>query len=132
MFTIIERPDIVILDGLHLAQIESAGCAAPDRYADLSRCGGRRDIERWFTDRLVPLMEAGVDDSKLLLLRLPHDGRPDERRAFATRVWQGINLPNLRDHIVKDRAAADLVLHKRRSSHRQGERTITRDGTQIA
>jgi type I pantothenate kinase len=36
----------------------------------------------------------------------------DERRDFAKRVWQGINLPNLRDHIVRDREAADLVLHK--------------------
>ena len=68
-------------------------------------------IERWFSDRLVPLMEAGVDDPKSFYYAFRAMG-PDERRAFASRVWQGINLPNLREHIVKDHAAADLVLCK--------------------
>jgi len=69
------------------------------------------DIERWFTDRLVPLMEAGANDSKSFYYAF-RTMTADERRAFAARVWQNINLPNLRDHIVKDRAAADLVIHK--------------------
>ncbi|MGZ6007687.1 MAG: type I pantothenate kinase, partial [Rhizomicrobium sp.] len=68
-------------------------------------------IERWFTDRLVPLMEAGADDSKSFYYAFRTMG-PEGRRDFASRVWQGINLPNLRDHIVKDRDAADLILHK--------------------
>ena len=68
-------------------------------------------IERWFTGRLVPLMEAGAGDSKSFYYAFRTMG-PEERRAFASRVWQGINLPNLRDHIVKDRDAADLILHK--------------------
>jgi type I pantothenate kinase len=41
----------------------------------------------------------------------------DERRAFAKRVWQEINLPNLRNHIVQDRAAADLVVRKAADHH---------------
>ena len=35
-----------------------------------------------------------------------------DRRNFAARVWREINLPNLRGHIVKDRAAADILITK--------------------
>jgi len=106
----IERPAILILDGLHLAQIESAG--APRLIDTLIYLDAdEADIERWFTDRLVPLMEAGVNDSQSFYYAF-RTMTPDERRAFAARVWQNINLPNLRDHIVKDQAAADLVLRK--------------------
>jgi type I pantothenate kinase len=49
----------------------------------------------------------------------------EERQAFAKRVWQEINLPNLRNHIIADRAAADLVVHKA-ADHRIAKVTETR------
>ena len=107
---VIDGADIVILDGLHLAQIESK--RSPPLIDALLYLDAEEDvIERWFTDRLVPLMEAGIDDPKSFYyaFRTMDDAG---RRDFARRVWHGINLPNLRDHIVKDRAAADLVLHR--------------------
>ena len=112
---IIEGADVVILDGLHLAQIETKD--APRLIDALLYLDAEEHvIERWFTDRLVPLMEAGVDDpnSFYYAFRTMDDAA---RRDFAKRVWQGINLPNLRDHIVKDRDAADLLLH-RNADHR--------------
>lgn len=120
---IVERPDILILDGLHLAQIEEPG--APRLmdaliYLDADEAA----IERWFTDRLIPLMEAGIEDPKSFY----HAFRAmsgEERQAFAKRVWQEINLPNLRNHIIADRAAADLVVHKA-ADHRIAKVTETR------
>ena len=106
---VVHKPDILILDGLHLARIERGAPRLIDMLIYLD--ADEAVIERWFTDRLVPLMQAGVDDSKSFYYAFRGMG-PDERRTFAARVWQGINLPNLRDHIVKDRDAADLVLHK--------------------
>ena len=106
----VERPAILILDGLHLAQIEVAG--APRLIDTLIYLDAdEADIERWFTDRLVPLMDTGVNDSKSFYYAF-RTMTADERRAFAARVWQNINLPNLRDHIVRDRDAADLALRK--------------------
>jgi type I pantothenate kinase len=111
----IERPDILILDGLHLAQIDGPG---KPRLIDalIYLDSEEADVERWFTDRLIPLMEEGIDDAKSFY----HAFRAmtaDERRAFAKRVWQEINLPNLRNHIVQDRAAADLVVRKAADHH---------------
>jgi type I pantothenate kinase len=106
----VERPNILILDGLHLAQIEQAG--TPRVIDALIYLDAEEEvIERWFTDRLIPLMEAGIDDPNSFYYAF-RAMSADERRDFAKRVWQGINLPNLRDHIVRDREAADLVLHK--------------------
>jgi type I pantothenate kinase len=112
---VIEDAEIIILDGLHLAQIETDG--VPHLIDALLYLDSEEDVvERWFTDRLVPLMEAGIDDpnSFYYAFRTMDDAG---RRDFTKRVWQGINLPNLRDHIVKDREAADLVLH-RTADHR--------------
>jgi type I pantothenate kinase len=106
----VERPDILILDGLHLAEIEEPG---KPRLIDalIYLDSHETDVERWFTDRLIPLMEAGIDDPKSFYYAF-RAMTADERQAFAKRVWQEINLPNLRNHIVQDRAAADLVVRK--------------------
>lgn len=107
---IVERPDILILDGLHLAQIEQAG--APRLIDTLIYLDTEESVvEGWFTDRLLPLMLAGRDDPQSFYYRF-RDWNDTQRADFAKRVWEGINLPNLRDHIVKDRDAADFVVRK--------------------
>lgn len=107
---IVENPGVLILDGLHLAQIESPGVA---RLIDcLLYLDAEEDaIEAWFTARLIPLMVAGQTDEKSFYYafrEMDDAGRTD----FAKRVWNGINLPNLREHIVRDRSAADVIVFK--------------------
>ncbi len=107
---VVEGPDILILDGLHLAQIERPGAARLiDWLIYLDAEVGA--IETWFTERLLPLMIAGRDDPASFYHRF-RDWGDAERRDFARRVWHGINLPNLREHIVKDRDAADTIVTK--------------------
>lgn len=107
---VVDKPDVAILDGLHLAQIERPGqprlidCLI---YLDAEETA----IEAWFTERLLPMMVAGVDDPTSFYYAY-RDLDASARLDFAARVWSSINLPNLRDHIVADRAAADLVLKK--------------------
>ena len=108
---IVEKPDVLILDGLHLAQIERPGSP---RLIDtlIYLDADEAVIERWFTDRLLPLMVAGRDDPASFYHRF-REWDDAARRDFAKRVWEGINLPNLRDHIVRDRDAADIAVRKR-------------------
>lgn len=107
---VVERPDILILDGLHLAQVERVG--EPHLIDSLIYLDAPEAvIESWFTGRLLPLMIAGRDDPKSFYFAF-RDMSDADRRTFAERVWREINLPNLRDHIVDDRAAADFVLTK--------------------
>jgi type I pantothenate kinase len=107
---IVERPDVLILDGLHLAQVER-----PDRAPlidVLIYLDAPEDVlEGWFTARLIPLMKEGRDDPSSFYYRFR--ALDDAQCAdFAKRVWEGINLPNLRQHIVKDRDAAHYVVTK--------------------
>ena len=108
---IVQRPTVLILDGLHLAQIETPG---RKRLIDclIYLDAPEEVIEAWFTNRLLPLMLAGRDDPKSFYYAFREMSDAD-RRNFSARVWREINLPNLRDHIGKDRAAADIVITKR-------------------
>jgi type I pantothenate kinase len=107
---IVAALEVAVVDGLHLARVEEDGrprlidCLV---YLDAEEAA----IETWFTDRLLPLMAAGVDDPKSFYFTY-REMDDAGRRAFAARVWRNINLPNLREHIVTDRAAADLVVRK--------------------
>ncbi|MSP49829.1 MAG: type I pantothenate kinase [Alphaproteobacteria bacterium] len=107
---IVSAPDVVILDGLHLAQIERPG---ESRLIDclIYLEAEEATIEKWFADRMLPLMAAGVDDPSSFYYAY-REMDPAERPAFAARVWTDINLPNLRNHIRADRDAADLVVRK--------------------
>lgn len=107
---VVEKPDVLILDGLHLAQIETPG--APRLIDCLIYLDAPEEvIESWFTARLLPLMLAGRDDQTSFYYQF-REWNDAQRSDFAKRVWLGINLPNLRDHIVNDRAAADIVVTK--------------------
>jgi type I pantothenate kinase len=107
----IDRADIAILDGLHLGLVKRnrAGKALIDRLIYLDAAEG--DIERWFRDRLFPLMVSGRTnpDSFYYAFREMDDAAAMD---FIRRVWTGINLPNLRDHVVQDRDSADIVVRK--------------------
>jgi len=107
---VVEAPEVAILDGLHLAQIEEPG---EPRLIDclIYLDAEESTIERWFTDRLLPMMAAGAADPKSFYYAYRELDQP-ARLAFAARAWTNINLPNLRDHIVADRLAADLVVRK--------------------
>ncbi|HWD27390.1 MAG TPA: hypothetical protein VG387_09510 [Rhizomicrobium sp.] len=102
----IDKPDVLLLDGLHLAN------AKPPIDVLIYLDAEESVIEGWFTNRLLPLMVAGRQDQTSFYYRF-RDFDDAGRADFAARVWAGINLPNLREHIVHDRAAADIVVSKR-------------------
>jgi type I pantothenate kinase len=107
---IVDGTDIVVLDGLHLARVrdgETGRLIDQLIYLDADET----HIERWFRDRLIPLMQKGRTDpnSFYYLFREMDDAGA---LAFTERVWREINLPNLRDHIVRDRDHADIVIRK--------------------
>jgi len=108
---IVERADVAILDGLHLGHVraDASGTRLIDALVYLD--ADDEDMARWFRGRLHPLMTAGRTDpgSFYHAFRTMDDAAVD---AFITRVWETINLPNLRDHIVRDRARAEVVVRK--------------------
>ena len=99
----LDRPDVVIVEGLGL------GGAPVDVlvYVDASEA----DLEAWFTQRFMDLWDAGRTDPISFYARfaaMTHD----QAEAFARQVWAGINLPNIREHVIPLRQTADIVARK--------------------
>jgi type I pantothenate kinase len=103
----IERADVLIVEGLALHE----GAAAVGLDALIYLDADEAHLEGWFTERLVGLWRAAEHDPTSFYAQFRHFTE-SEARAFAVRVWQAINLPNLREHIVKGRDVAEIVVSK--------------------
>lgn len=117
---VINRPDIVIIEGLNVLQ--------PARVREDGRTGltlsdffdfsvfvdaGTRHIRNWYVERFQRLRETAFRDpgsyfSKYASLT------EEEAVAEAQRIWDTINGPNLAQNVLPTRSRATLVLRKDR------------------
>ena len=115
---VVHRPDIVIIEGLNVLQPARTredgrtGLALSD-FFDFSVYvdAATSDIRRWYTDRFLRLRETAFRDPASYFARyasLSHD----EAISEATRIWDEINGPNLKQNVQPTRARADAVLRK--------------------
>jgi type I pantothenate kinase len=102
----IPPPDVLIVEGLGLQEPGAVGLDAL-LYLDADE----PLLETWFTERFMQFWQAAESDPSSFYARFRHMS-PEEAQAFAVRVWQGINLPNLREHIVRARDQANWVVRK--------------------
>jgi type I pantothenate kinase len=116
---VIEGPDILIFEGLNVLQIgdgvnRSSGPVfnAAD-FFDLSIFVDAEPevIERWYIDRFLLLQRTRMQDPASYFHHLA-DASREEATAFATRLWETVNLPNLMENIIPTRHRADVIIHK--------------------
>jgi len=113
----IEQPDILILEGLNVLQ-------SPDDHRDSSRVfvsdyfdfsiyidAEESTVQAWYVERFLRLRET-VFRNELSYFRRFADLTEAEAIETATRIWNEINLPNLRENIGPTRERAHLVLEK--------------------
>ncbi|HSY50009.1 MAG TPA: type I pantothenate kinase [Thermoanaerobaculia bacterium] len=110
---VVDRPDIVILEGLNVLQSGSEQTVFVSDFVDFSIYvdASEADLQTWFLDRFRKLREAAFDDPTLFFHRfsiMPEE----EAMAMATSVWEQINLANLRENILPTRERARLILGK--------------------
>jgi type I pantothenate kinase len=97
---------VLIVEGLGLQDPAAVGLDALvylDADEDL--------LEEWFTERFLDLWRAAETDPGSFYARFRHMSE-DEVGALAAQVWHAINLPNLREHILRARDKADWVVRK--------------------
>lgn len=115
---VIERPDVLILEGLNVLQPAQArrdgrtGLAVSD-YFDFSVYVDARsdDIRQWYLDRFLSLRATAFSDPQSYFRRYA-ELSDAEAIATATRIWDTINGPNLLENVLPTRGRADLVLRK--------------------
>jgi type I pantothenate kinase len=102
----LDPPDVLIVEGLGL-QADHGPLIDALIYLDADEA----NLEAWFTERFIGLWRAAEHDPASFYARFRHLDEAGAR-GFAKLVWEAINLPNLRDHIVGARDLADIVIRK--------------------
>jgi type I pantothenate kinase len=109
----VQRPDVMILEGINVLQSAPAGVLAVSDFFDFSVYVDARtdDIQRWFLTRLHALRATALADPDSPVRRLTEVSAA-EFDAFGIQIWKTINEVNLVENIQPTRARATLVLHK--------------------
>lgn len=115
---VIDQPDILIVEGLNVLQTgrpprDGRGIPNTSDFFDFSIYidADTGDLRKWYIDRFFALRDSAFRNPKSYFHR--YAGFTD-REAFetATRLWETINLVNLRENLLPTRPRADLVLRK--------------------
>ena len=117
----IDRPDILIVEGLNIlqpGQLPRTGkpiLFASD-FVDFSIYidADKNDLEDWFMERFFRLRETAFKDPTSFFRRFAEMGEA-EAGEFGRMVWRTINLPNLLNNVLPTRGRADLILKKGKS-----------------
>ena len=115
---LIERPDIVIVEGLNVlqpAKLPKDGAAIPfvSDFFDFSIYIDAADelIESWYVERFLRLRQTAFRDPASYFHRYATLSE-EEARAIGLSLWRTINLVNLTENILPTRQRADLILRK--------------------
>jgi len=110
---IIQRPDIIILEGLNVLQVSNQGNEFVSDYFDFSIYvdADESDIISWFIARFMKLRESVFQDPNSFFRHYAMLS-DDDAVATATSIWRDINGRNLRDNILPTRERAALILRK--------------------
>ena len=128
---IIERPDILIVEGLNILQPgELPRDGKPILFAsdfiDFSIYidADVNDLRDWYLTRFFRLRETAFRDPTSFFRKFSEMSE-EEAGAFGRKVWETINLPNLLENVLPTRGRADLIL-KKDKDHRVEEVKLKR------
>ncbi|NJL28356.1 MAG: type I pantothenate kinase [Thermoanaerobaculia bacterium] len=114
----IDRPDVVIIEGLNVLQTRNGAGDQRDRavVSDFFDFSIYVDadvpvIERWYVERFLALRTTAFSNPASYFHR--YAALSDEQaKETARSIWKRINEPNLRDNIAPTRERARLILEK--------------------
>jgi type I pantothenate kinase len=127
----IDRPDILIVEGLNVLQagrLPRDGKAIPfvSDFFDFSVYldADEAVLQSWYVNRFLTLRGTAFADPKSYFHRYAQLS-DEEAIATATSIWKRINLVNLHENILPTRPRADLIL-KKGESHEVEEVALRR------
>ena len=110
---IVDRPDIVIIEGLNVLQTGAAAPVFVSDFFDFSIYvdASVEQLRVWYVKRFLHLRETVFQDPASYFHRFAHMSRADAAKT-ALEIWEEINEVNLRENIEPTRERADLILEK--------------------
>ncbi|APO72905.1 pantothenate kinase [Rhizobium etli 8C-3] len=117
-YTIIDRPDILVFEGINVLQsrdLPADGKIVPmvSDFFDFSIYIDAEEelIHNWYVTRFMRLRETAFRDPNSYFHRYASISE-NEALSIAEGLWANINLKNLRQNILPTRPRADLILRK--------------------
>lgn len=112
-FQIVDRPDVLIFEGLNVLQAVSGVPSVASDYFDFSIYldAETAAIEQWYVDRFMLLQRTAFQRSTSFFHHFK-DLTAEQAEAEGRRIWRDINLPNLEANIRPTRERARLVVRK--------------------
>lgn len=112
-FQIIDRPDILIVEGINTLQLPPSEKIYASDFFDFSFYVDAEpdNIEKWYLSRFGLLIDTAFQNPDHYHSRFVDMDRLDAFR-YAKKVWQEVNLPNLTENILPTRSRADIIVHK--------------------
>jgi type I pantothenate kinase len=117
-YTIIDRPDILVFEGINVLQsrdLPADGKIVPmvSDFFDFSIYIDAEEklINNWYVARFMRLRETAFRDPNSYFHRYASIS-DEEALSIAEGLWANINLKNLRQNILPTRPRADLILRK--------------------
>ena len=114
----IDQPDILIVEGINVLQTgrqprDGRGIPNVSDFFDFSIYIDAEiaDLSDWYIDRFFSLRDGAFKNPKSYFHRYASYSDVQARET-ATRIWETINLVNLRENVLPTRPRADLVLRK--------------------
>jgi type I pantothenate kinase len=114
---VIDRPDILIVEGLNVLQRSGRASRAPQMFVsdffDFSIYVDADELllQQWYVERFLRLRKTAFRDPSSFFRRYA-ELSVEEAVATARRIWREINYVNLKQNIEPTRERADLILEK--------------------
>jgi len=114
---LVERPDVVIVEGLNVLQTAPPGDGHPRVFVSdffdftIYVDAETEHIRRWYLDRFLALRNTAFQDPSSYFHRYARLSDAEALRTAGS-LWAEINEPNLRRNILPTRERADLILRK--------------------
>jgi type I pantothenate kinase len=122
-FITINQPDILIVEGLNVLQTgrpPKDGQAIPyvSDFFDFSIYidADEEDLRSWYVKRFFSLRDSAFQNAESYFHRYARLS-DEETHETANRIWETINLVNLRDNVLPTRQRADLIVRKEADHH---------------
>jgi type I pantothenate kinase len=118
-FQTVRQPDILIVEGLNVLQTGSQQKKWPTMFVsdffDFSIYvdANETDVEQWYIERFLKLRATVFQNPSSYFHRYASLSNT-EAESTARRIWETINLANLRQNVLPTRERAHLVLEKGR------------------
>lgn len=106
------KPDILIIEGINILQLPVKGIVPISDYVDLSIYidSNLKLIREWYIERFFEMVRLNKNRPRNFFYKWNYESNY-QAKTFAMDIWNKVNLPNIEQNILPTKSRADIVIH---------------------